>query len=98
MPKSARLTLDDATDPAPTLGEQIRAARRAAGWTVCGLARRSFLDPADLSRIENGRRAPWPGELAHLEGALGCRLKQPTAVEEKGTSALLAACDATDGA
>lgn len=97
MPKSAQLEHGDETNLAPTLGEQIRAARRAAGWTVCGLARRSFLDPADLSRIENGRRAPWPGELAHLEGALGCRFH----AVGHSTESLLpagASCDATDGA
>lgn len=51
-------------------GALIRAARIEAGLSQGQLAHRVGIDRSDLSRIENGRRLPWPGELAKLQMVL----------------------------
>jgi len=48
-------------------GRQIRRDRLARGWTVAELARRAGIDPAHLSRVENGRRPPTARIAAALD-------------------------------
>ena len=55
-----------------TLGERIRARRRALGITLDLLAERAGCAKSYLSAVENGHKGP-PGEdlLRRIEGALG---------------------------
>ena len=46
------------SDPARYFGRQVRRARRAAGWTLTEFGQRIAYDPGQISRIENGKRAP----------------------------------------
>lgn len=44
--------------------------REARGWSRSELARRSRMNPADVSRIESGRFVPYPTQLRKLARAL----------------------------
>lgn len=44
--------------PTSHFGRQVRKERVARGWTIRELAARTSLDPGNLSRLENGHRAP----------------------------------------
>ena len=46
------------SNPARYFGRQVRRARRAAGWTLTEFGQRIAYDPGQISRIENGKRAP----------------------------------------
>ena len=46
------------SDPVRYFGRQVRRARRAAGWTLKEFGQRIGYDPGQISRIENGKRAP----------------------------------------
>jgi transcriptional regulator with XRE-family HTH domain len=46
-----------------TFGARLRSERRARGWTLAEAGQRLGYDPAQLSRVENGKRPP-TGELA----------------------------------
>ena len=53
------------------LGERVRAARLARGWTQQQLARRAGLSQGGVSQIERGRRpTPHRRTLARLAEAL----------------------------
>jgi transcriptional regulator with XRE-family HTH domain len=52
MPDNERLSV------ATHFGRQVRKARLARGWTLRELSRQSDIDAGNLSRIENGHRAP----------------------------------------
>lgn len=54
-----------------TLGEEVRAARLAAGWSLRGLSRQLSLAPSYLSDIERGNRFPPPETIKRLAGVLG---------------------------
>lgn len=41
-----------------SIGERIRGARKAAGWTQVTLARFCDVDPATIARIEQGKHEP----------------------------------------
>jgi transcriptional regulator with XRE-family HTH domain len=41
-------------------GRQMRKERTAHGWTLRELADRTGIDFGNLSKVENGRRPPWP--------------------------------------
>lgn len=56
---------------ATPLGDLIRQAREARGWTLTELARRSEVDHALVSRIESGQRTGSPTTLHRLATALG---------------------------
>jgi hypothetical protein len=46
------------SNPVRYFGRQVRRARRAAGWTLTEFGQRIAYDPGQISRIENGKRAP----------------------------------------
>ena len=46
------------SNPVRYFGQQVRRARRAAGWTLAEFGQRIGYDPGQISRIENGKRAP----------------------------------------
>ena len=46
------------SNPVRYFGQQVRRARRAAGWTLAEFGQRIGYDPGQISRIENGRRPP----------------------------------------
>ena len=49
---------DGTSNPARYFGQQVRKARRAAGWTLTEFGQRIGYDPGQISRIENGKRPP----------------------------------------
>ena len=56
---------DGTSNPTRYFGQQVRRARRAAGWTLAEFGQRTGYDPAHLSRIESGKR-PATEVLAQL--------------------------------
>lgn len=60
---------DQATE---TLGRQVANARRVAGLTLAGVAQRSGLSTAYVSRIESGMANPTVRSLSQLATALDC--------------------------
>ena len=44
------------SNPVRYFGQQVRRARRAAGWTLTEFGQRIGYDPGQISRIENGKR------------------------------------------
>ena len=50
---------------------KITLRREGKGWTKARLARRAEMGPGDVSKIENGRLRPYPGQLRRLARALG---------------------------
>jgi transcriptional regulator with XRE-family HTH domain len=46
------------SNPVRYFGQQVRRARRAAGWTLRDFGQRIGYDPGQISRIENGKRPP----------------------------------------
>lgn len=55
----------------PTLGQQIRGLREAAGLEVSELAKQVGLDPSDVTDIEYGRRRVKTRELSDIAVCLG---------------------------
>lgn len=55
-----------------TLGGQLRARRVQAGLSQTGLAMRTGIDQAHISRYERGIARPQAGTLVRLADALGC--------------------------
>jgi transcriptional regulator with XRE-family HTH domain len=49
---------DSTSNPVRYFGLQVRRARCAAGWTLREFGQRIGYDPGQISRIENGKRAP----------------------------------------
>lgn len=56
--------------------QRIRALRRSRGWSLDTLAKRSFLSPSNLSRIETGSRRIALDQLIPLARALDTNLDQ----------------------
>lgn len=50
---------------------KITELRTRKGWSKSELARQSGLHVSTVSQIENGRLAPYPGQIAKLEKAFG---------------------------
>src|SRR6266571_799152 len=46
------------SNPVRYFGQQVRRARRAAGWTLAVFGQRIGYDPGQISRIENGKGPP----------------------------------------
>ena len=46
------------SNPVRYFGQQVRRARRAAGWTLTEFGQRIGYDPGQVSRVENGKRPP----------------------------------------
>ena len=49
---------DGTSNPTRYFGQQVRRARRTAGWTLTEFGQRIGYDPGQISRIENGKRPP----------------------------------------
>ena len=49
---------DGTSNPTRYFGQQVRRARRGAGWTLTEFGQRIGYDPGQISRIENGKRPP----------------------------------------
>ena len=49
---------DGTSNPVLYFGRQVRRARQTAGWTLAEFGQRIGYDPGQISRIENGKRAP----------------------------------------
>jgi transcriptional regulator with XRE-family HTH domain len=49
---------DGTSNPARYFGQQVRKARRAAGWTLTEFGQRIGYDSGQISRIETGKRPP----------------------------------------
>lgn len=62
--------------------ERVRALRQAAGLTLDGLAERSGVSRAMISRIERGETSPTAALLARLASALGHSLSSFFAANE----------------
>lgn len=61
----------DMADRNETLGDRVRVARVAAGWSLRDLAKRVDKTPSYLSDIENDRRVPSEDTLQGLSQILG---------------------------
>lgn len=62
------------SDAYPTIGEQVYMHRIARGISQRGLAGRSGIDTAAISRLENGRYSPTITTLTKVLEALDLRL------------------------
>lgn len=56
------------------MGEKLKAARKAAGLKQSELAAAVGCRPEEVSRWENGTRAPRADMLKSLAEALGCKI------------------------
>jgi hypothetical protein len=56
------------SNPIRHFGQQVRRARRAAGWTLTEFGQRIGYDPGQISRIENGKCPPAAGEWSRRQG------------------------------
>jgi putative transcriptional regulator len=65
-----------ATQGAQTLGDKIRAAREAHGWTQADLASRAGVAQAYLSYLEQDQREPSLSIAARIARALGLALDE----------------------
>jgi|SoiMetStandDraft_5_1073268.scaffolds.fasta_scaffold3124348_1 transcriptional regulator with XRE-family HTH domain len=50
---------------------RLQEERRRRGWTQLDLAYHARVQPSEISKIENGRLRPYPGQLARLARVLG---------------------------
>lgn len=57
-------------DPLLLFSEELRRRRKAAGLTQEALANRADMDPAEIRRLESGKRDPGVRVLARLAKAL----------------------------
>ena len=55
---------------------RLKAERLRRGWTQIDLAFRSRVQPAEISRFENGNAKPYPGQAKRLAAALGLEPRQ----------------------
>jgi transcriptional regulator with XRE-family HTH domain len=65
------------------LGRRVRALRRERGLTLDGLARRSGVSRAMISKLERGEKNPTPVVAAKVAEGLGVSLSQVVGVEER---------------
>lgn len=70
MTAEAVRSVADMADRSETLGDRVRAARVAAGWSLRDLAKRLNKTPSYLSDIENDRRVPSEDTLQDLSHTL----------------------------
>jgi transcriptional regulator with XRE-family HTH domain len=65
------------------LGERVRELRRARGLTLEGLADRSGVSRAMISKLERGEKNPTLVVVARLAGGLGVTLSRLAGMEER---------------
>jgi transcriptional regulator with XRE-family HTH domain len=65
------------------LGRRVRALRRGRGLTLDGLARRSGVSRAMISKLERGEKNPTLVVAAKVADGLGVSLSQVVGVEER---------------
>jgi transcriptional regulator with XRE-family HTH domain len=65
------------------LGQRVRALRRERGLTLDGLARRSGVSRAMISKLERGEKNPTLVVAAKVAEGLGVSLSQVVGVEER---------------
>jgi transcriptional regulator with XRE-family HTH domain len=65
------------------LGRRVRALRRERGLTLDGLARRSGVSRAMISKLERGEKNPTLVVAAKVAAGLGVSLSQVVGVEER---------------
>jgi len=70
--------------PLTTIGEQIRAARTAAGLTQIELAERAGLWQSSISDYERGEEEPDRRTLHRLADAIGCAYRYENGREQFG--------------
>ena len=61
---------------AETLGNRLREAREAAGWTQAELAERIGVSRKTVNTVENGVFVPSTIVALKLAGALGCSVEE----------------------
>lgn len=61
---------------AEALGNRLREAREAAGWTQAELAERIGVSRKTVNTVENGVFVPSTVVALKLAGALGCRVEE----------------------
>lgn len=83
---------DDIPDPA--LAARLRAEREARGWSLAGLAQRSGVSRAMISKVERGESSPTAALLGRWSGAFGLSLSQLLARAEAGGGRVQRAADA----
>ena len=59
-----------------TIGEKVRAAREAKGWTRWELAMASMVQPMTIAGIEWGKRQPTIRKLQALAKGLGVEVQE----------------------
>jgi len=62
------------TNRAERIGTRIRQEREGRGWGLAELARRTGIQPPNLSRLENGKHVPSLDTLQRVADALGVRV------------------------
>jgi transcriptional regulator with XRE-family HTH domain len=75
------------------VGDTVRQARERSGMTVAGLARRSGVSRAMITKIENDAAQPTAVLLGRLSGALGIPLSSLVARAERAESPVARASD-----
>lgn len=76
---------DDLTQ---SLARRLRLEREARGWSLGGLAERSGVSKAMISKVERGEASPTAALLGRLSGAFGVTLSVLLARAEAGGSRL----------
>jgi DNA-binding XRE family transcriptional regulator len=64
------------------LGERIKQARTAAGFTQSQLAKRASLPQSHISRLESGQHSPSYKTLARIAQALGVAIRELDPAED----------------
>ncbi len=62
------------THRAERIGARVRQEREGRGWSLAELARRTGIQPPNLSRLENGKHVPSLDTLQRVADALGVRV------------------------
>jgi transcriptional regulator with XRE-family HTH domain len=77
----------------PRLADRIKTEREARSWSLAGLAERSGVSKAMISKVERGEASPTAALLGHLSGAFGLTLSTLLARAEGSTSRLVRASE-----
>lgn len=81
------IAMSNVIETTETLGQLIRAARIAQGFTRDGLANATGLSPKFISQIESGKATAQFGKVLHLLRELGIRLQAETSVSPEALKA-----------